>query len=172
MEPQPTNFIPEADQAVALPTPELAMRLLRYLVVLEDQSGGYGNNLNASRLDPDAVAHAQIWPDHTGEQHDPLFLRAISEAWWWLHPMTATRTQNTSPSAGQPSRRRRTASTTSPAIGTGQMLVSLLGLRERTVGDQDLAVANQNCCVWRLHFIILGEIRANAASRPGSPCSS
>jgi hypothetical protein len=86
MEPQPTNFIPEADQAVALPTPELAMRLLRYLVALEDQSGGYGNNLNASRLDPDAVAHAQIWPDHTGEQHDPLFLRAISEAWWWLSP--------------------------------------------------------------------------------------
>ena len=86
MEPQPTNFIPEADQAVALPTPELAMRLLRYLVALEDQSGGYGNNLNASRLDPDAVAHAQIWFDHTGEQHDPLFLRAISEAWWWLSP--------------------------------------------------------------------------------------
>jgi hypothetical protein len=68
MEPQATNFIPEADQAVVLPTPELAMHLLRYLVALEDQSGGYGNNLNASQLDPDAVAHAQIWPDHTGDQ--------------------------------------------------------------------------------------------------------
>jgi uncharacterized protein (TIGR02391 family) len=84
MQPQPIDYVPSVDEAVALPTPELAMRLLRYLVALEDHNGGYGNNLNALQLDPDAVAHAQTWPDHTGGQHHPLFLRAVSEAWWWL----------------------------------------------------------------------------------------
>jgi hypothetical protein len=84
MEPQPTHYIPSVDEAVALPTPELAMRLLRYLVALEDHNGGYGNPLNASQLHPDTVAHAETWPEHTGGRHELLFLRAISEAWWWL----------------------------------------------------------------------------------------
>lgn len=84
MEPQSTDYIPPVDQAVALPTPELAMRLVRYLVALEDNAGGYGVPFNASQLHPDTVAHAGTWPDHTGGRHDPLFLRAISEAWWWL----------------------------------------------------------------------------------------
>jgi hypothetical protein len=84
MEPRRTDYIPPVDDAVALPTPELATRLLRYLVALEDASGGYGAALNASQLRPDAVAHAGTWPEHTAGQHDPLFLRAISEAWWWL----------------------------------------------------------------------------------------
>ncbi len=84
MEPRRTDFIPPVNQAVALPTPELAMGLLRYLVALEDHFGGYGHDLNASQLRPDAVAHAATWPEHTGGQHHPLFLRAISEVWWWL----------------------------------------------------------------------------------------
>jgi uncharacterized protein (TIGR02391 family) len=84
MEPRRSDYIPSVDKALALPTPELAMCLLRYLVALEDHFGGYGSDLSASHLRADAVAHAGTWPEHTDGQHDPLFLRAISEAWWWL----------------------------------------------------------------------------------------
>jgi hypothetical protein len=66
MEPRRTDYIPAADQAVALPTPALAMRLLPYLVALEEHFGGYGHDLNASQLRPDAGANVGTWPDHAG----------------------------------------------------------------------------------------------------------
>src|SRR6266545_1771791 len=84
MEPRRTDHIPPVDDAVALPTPELAMRLLAYLVALEDHYGGYGVPFSALQLHPDAVASAGTWPEHTNGQHHELFLRAISEAWAWL----------------------------------------------------------------------------------------
>jgi uncharacterized protein (TIGR02391 family) len=84
MEPPRTDYIPPVDDAVALPTPELAMRLLAYLVAFEDHYGGSGAPFNSSQLHPDAVAHAGTWPEHTQGQHHEPFLRAISEAWAWL----------------------------------------------------------------------------------------
>jgi hypothetical protein len=84
MEPRRTDYIPPVDDAVALPTPELAMRLLAYLAAFEDHYGGYGVPFSALQLHPDAVASAGTWPEHTDGQHHELFLRAISEAWAWL----------------------------------------------------------------------------------------
>jgi uncharacterized protein (TIGR02391 family) len=84
MEPPRTDYIRPVDDAVALPTPELAVRLLAYLVALEDANGGYGVPFNALQLHPDAIAHAGTWPEHTNGQHHELFLCAISEAWAWL----------------------------------------------------------------------------------------
>jgi hypothetical protein len=51
------------DEAVVLPPPELAMRLLAYLAALEDHYGGYGVPFNASQLHPDAVASAGAWAE-------------------------------------------------------------------------------------------------------------
>jgi hypothetical protein len=82
-EPRRLDFIPPPADAVALPTPELAMRLLAYLVALEDAFGGPDNQLSALPLHPDSVVHAGTWPDHI-DRHDEPFLRAISEAWAWL----------------------------------------------------------------------------------------
>jgi len=84
MEPQRTDHIPPVDEAVALPTPELAMRLLAYLVALEDHYGGYGVPFSALQLHPGSVASAETWPEHTNGEHHEVFLRAISEAWAWL----------------------------------------------------------------------------------------
>lgn len=84
MEPRRTDYVPLVDDAVALPTPELATRLLAYLAALEDHYGGYGVLFSALQLHPDAVASAGTWPEHTDGQHHELFLRAISEAWAWL----------------------------------------------------------------------------------------
>jgi uncharacterized protein (TIGR02391 family) len=84
MEPRRIDFIPPPDEATALPTPELAVRLLAYLVALEDALGGHGIALGASQLRPDAVAHSESSPEHTKGQHDEPFLRAVSEAWAWL----------------------------------------------------------------------------------------
>ena len=53
MEPRRTDYIPPVDDAVALPTPELAMRLLAYLVAFEDHDGGYGAAFNSTHLHPD-----------------------------------------------------------------------------------------------------------------------
>jgi uncharacterized protein (TIGR02391 family) len=83
VEARKADFIPPAEQAIDLPVPELAVRLLAYLVALEDAFGGYGAALNAPALHPDAVGHAGTWPEHaTGP--DDLFLRAMGEAWAWL----------------------------------------------------------------------------------------
>jgi uncharacterized protein (TIGR02391 family) len=82
-EPRRTDFIPPPEEAVALPTPDLAMRLLAYLVAVEDAYGGPGTQLAALPLHPDTVVHAEAWPEHAAG-HDEPFLRAVSEAWAWL----------------------------------------------------------------------------------------
>jgi len=83
-EPRHNDFIPPPDEAVALPTPELATRLLAYLVALEDASGGYRQPQVVSQLHPNNIHLAGSWPDHAVKPHREAFLFAIGEAWAWL----------------------------------------------------------------------------------------
>jgi len=83
-EPRHSDFIPPPDEAVELPTPELATRLLAYLVALEDASGGYRQPQVVSQLHPNNIHLAGSWPDHAVKPHREAFLFAIGEAWAWL----------------------------------------------------------------------------------------
>jgi uncharacterized protein (TIGR02391 family) len=73
------HLIPPPEQAIALPVPELAVRLLSHLVAAED-----ANPHTPGLLHPYGVSLNGHWPHHAVGQHAEAFLRAIAEAWAWL----------------------------------------------------------------------------------------
>jgi uncharacterized protein (TIGR02391 family) len=72
----PRDFIPPPQQAIALPAPELAVRLLAWFVALEDAQPIH----QPSQIHPGNILNHGTWPHHATD----AFLRAVAEAWAWL----------------------------------------------------------------------------------------
>jgi len=72
-----SDFIPPGDEAVRLPTPLLAMHLLRLYAV-------GGPSLYGQIFHPENIYNPSVWADHDIGSDRQAFLRAISEAWGWL----------------------------------------------------------------------------------------
>src|SRR5258708_6339406 len=72
-----SDFIPPGDEAVRLPTPVLAMHLLRLFVV-------GGQSVYGQLFHPENIYNPSVWPLHDIGSDRQAFLRAMSEAWGWL----------------------------------------------------------------------------------------
>jgi len=74
---QLSDFIPQGDEAVRLPTPVLGVHLLRYFIVAKASRG-------AALFHPENIVNAPSWGGHDMGSDRRAFLRAMAEAWAWL----------------------------------------------------------------------------------------
>ena len=72
-----SDFIPPGDDAVRLPTPTLAIHLLRYFIVAS--AAGH-----TPLFHPGNIVNAPSWVGHDLGSNPRGFLRAMAEAWAWL----------------------------------------------------------------------------------------
>ena len=72
-----SDFIPPGDDAVRLPTPTLAIHVLRYFIVAS--AAGH-----TPLFHPGNIVNAPSWVGHDFGSNPRGFLRAMAEAWAWL----------------------------------------------------------------------------------------
>jgi len=72
-----SDFIPDGDVAVRLPTPVLGMHLLRLFIV-------GGPDVYGQLFHPENIYNPSVWEGHNIGADPQSFLRAMAEAWAWL----------------------------------------------------------------------------------------
>ncbi|TLY15886.1 MAG: TIGR02391 family protein [Nitrospirae bacterium] len=78
-----SDFIPPGDDAVRLPTPTLAIHLLRYFIVAS--AAGH-----TPLFHPGNIVNVPSWAGHDLGSNPRGFLRAMAEAWAWLESESET----------------------------------------------------------------------------------